>query len=42
MNGKSSSIPVGMIFKKHYCSNCGARLEKECTHRVVTKDEKDY
>ena len=42
MNGKSSSIPVGMIFKKHYCSNCGARLEKERTHRVVTKDDKDY
>lgn len=42
MNGKSSSIPVGMVFKKYYCSHCGARLEKERTHRVVTKDDKDY
>ena len=42
MNGKSYSIPFGMVFKKYYCSKCGSKLEKEKTHRVVTKDDKDY
>ncbi len=42
MKSKSFSIPFGLIFKKYYCSKCGARLEKERTHRVVTKDDKDY
>ena len=42
MNGTSYTIPFGMIFKKHYCAKCGAKLEKEKTHRVVTKDDKDY
>ena len=36
------SIPFGMLFKKYYCSNCGVKLEKEKTHRVVTKDDRDY
>nr|MBE6545464.1 hypothetical protein [Oscillospiraceae bacterium] len=42
MKGKFVSIPFGMAFKKYYCSKCGAKLEKEKTHRVVTKDDKDY
>ncbi len=42
MKGKSYSIPLGMVFKKYYCSKCGTKLEKEKTHRVVTKDDKDY
>jgi len=42
MKGKSYSIPVGMIFKKYYCSHCGTKLVKSRTHRVVTKDDKDY
>lgn len=42
MKGKSWSIPFGMIFKKYYCSKCGTKLEKEKTHRVVTKNDKDY
>ena len=42
MKSKSYSIPIGMVFKKYYCSKCGAKLEKEKTHRVVTKDDKDY
>ena len=42
MKGFSISIPFGMVFKKYYCSVCGARLEKEKTHRVVTKEDKDY
>lgn len=42
MKGKSYSIPFGMVFKRYYCSKCGAKLEKEKTHRVVTKDDKDY
>ena len=36
------SIPFGMLFKMYYCSNCGVKLEKEKTHRVVTKDDRDY
>lgn len=42
MKAKSYCIPFGMVFKKYYCSKCGARLEKERTHRVVTKNDKDY
>lgn len=42
MNGKSWSMPYGMIFGKYHCAKCGARLKKETTHRVVTKDDKDY
>lgn len=42
LKGKSYSIPVGMMFKRHYCSKCGNRLKKERTHRVVTKDDFDY
>ena len=42
MKTKSYTIPFGMVFKRYYCSKCGAGLEKEKTHRVVTKDDKDY
>lgn len=41
MKGKSWEIPAGMVFGEFYCSKCGARLQKEKTHRVVTKDDKD-
>ena len=41
MKGKNYSIPYGMVFKKYYCSKCGMELEKERTHRVVSKDDKD-
>lgn len=37
MKGKSWSISIGMVSKEHYCSKCGAKLEAERTHRVVTK-----
>ena len=40
--GKSLFIPYGMIFKKHYCSSCGWRLEREMTHRTVDKSDRDY
>lgn len=42
MKGKSYSIPYGMVFKKYYCSHCGSKLIKSKTHRVVSKDDKDY
>ncbi len=42
MKGKSWSIPFGMVFKKYHCSHCGTKLIKSKTHRVVTKDDKDY
>jgi predicted RNA-binding Zn-ribbon protein involved in translation (DUF1610 family) len=42
MNEKSYSLPLGMIFQKYHCAKCGATLEKERTHRVVTKDDPDY
>lgn len=43
LNGTYNSIPFGMAFNKpYYCSKCGTKLEKEKTHRVVTKDDKDY
>ena len=42
LNGKSYSLPFKMVFQKYYCVKCGAQLKKERTHRVVTKDDKDY
>lgn len=42
MNGKSYSLSLGMLFKKYHCAKCGAVLKTEQTHRVVTKDDKDY
>ena len=42
LKGKSFSLPLGMVFKKHYCSKCGCKLKKEKTHRIVTKEDKDY
>ena len=42
MNGKSWSIPFGMVFRRYHCAKCGTKLEKEKTHRVVTKEDKDY
>lgn len=31
-----------MVLKKYHCAKCGAKLEKERTHRVVTKNDRDY
>ena len=31
-----------MLFKRYYCSKCGTKLKKEKTHRIVSKDDKDY
>ena len=42
LNGKSYSLPLGMVFKKYHCAKCGTTLERERTHRVVTKDDQDY
>ena len=42
MNGKNYSVPLDMVLQKHYCHKCGGKLEKEKTHRVVTKDDRDY
>lgn len=42
MNGKSWSIPFGMVFQRYHCAKCGAKLAKEKTHRVVTQHDKDY
>lgn len=42
MNGISYSLPLRMIFKRHYCAKCGAKLKRERTHRVVKKEDKDY
>ena len=41
MNGKSYSLPP-VLLKKYHCARCGARLEKERTHRVVTPVDPDY
>lgn len=42
LNGKSYSIPAGMVFQKYHCAKCGTKLEKEKTHRIVTQYDKDY
>lgn len=40
MKGKSWHIPVNT--SKYSCSCCGGNLTTEKTHRVVTKEDKDY
>lgn len=42
LNGKSISLPLGMMYKRYHCVKCGTKLRKERTHRVVTEDDKDY
>lgn len=42
MNGKNYSVPLNIVLQKHYCHKCGGKLKKEKTHRVVTKDDRDY
>lgn len=42
MNGKSISIPLGMVCRRYHCVRCGTKLKKERTHRVVTESDKDY
>lgn len=42
MNGKSYSVPAGMVFSKYYCAKCGTKLKKEKTHRIVTQYDHDY
>lgn len=42
MSAVSYSLPLAMSIKKFYCAQCGAKLEKEQTHRFVTKDDIDY
>ena len=42
VNNINYSMPVAMAFKRYHCIHCGAVLKKERTHRVVTKDDKDY
>ena len=42
MNGKSISMPIGMVCRRYYCVKCGTKLKRERTHRVVTESDKDY
>ena len=42
MKNKSASIPMGMVFGKFYCSDCGERLEKHPRKRVVRRGDPDY
>lgn len=42
MKNKNYFKPYGMMFKKYYCSKCETLLEKEKTHRVVSKEDVDY
>ena len=42
MRVKGIGIPIGMVFLKYHCSNCGAKLTKEKNHRIVSKDDVDY
>ena len=42
MKGYYSSIPWGMLLRRHYCHKCGARLRKDSSIRIVTPYDKDY
>lgn len=40
--GRMLTIPVGMVFRKMYCHQCGAKLKKEKTSKVYKKGELGY
>lgn len=42
MKNKSASIPMGMVFCKFYCPDCGERLVKHPRKRVVRRGDPDY
>ena len=42
MNGVSFSFPLKMMLKRYHCSKCGTKLKRERTHRIVTKEDRDY
>ena len=42
MKNKNYSIPLAMLFKRFYCAKCGARLKREKTHRIVSREDRDY
>lgn len=40
--GSETKIPVGMIFRKMYCHNCGFRLKKERITTTYKKGDREY
>lgn len=40
--GYEISIPVGMLFRKMYCLQCGTRLKRQKRSKTYTKDEFGY
>ncbi|MBO5868997.1 MAG: hypothetical protein J6Q54_08820 [Oscillospiraceae bacterium] len=42
MNGKVWETHLGMFLKAHYCARCGAKLEREQYHWIVTPNDPDY
>ena len=40
--GSETKIPVGMIFKKMFCHQCGAQLKKEKITETYKKGEQEY
>ena len=41
MKNQSASIPMGMVFGKFYCPDCGERLVKHPRKRVVRSGNPD-
>lgn len=41
-SGFYTSVPGGMVFKKHYCHKCGERLQKNPNKRLVSRNDPDY
>lgn len=42
MKNKRYSMPLGMLTRKFYCHECGARLEKKSKTRTVKRGDPDY
>ena len=40
--GYKSTMPAGMLFKKMYCSKCGARLKRHKITKTYLKGEEGY
>lgn len=42
MNAETYTIQPGMWLCNYHCHQCGTKLKREKTHRVVTKEDSDY
>ena len=42
MNGFYMNIPVGMLFRRFYCGNCGTRLKRIGEKKVLVRGDEGF